>query len=116
MEHDGLVDPVEELRTERAANLGQHPLSLLLRGELRLEEDRRPDVRCHHYDGVAKVDGSPLPVGEPAVVQELQQDVERVLVCFLDLVQENDGIRAAADGFGELASLLVADISWRSSD
>ena len=35
---------------------------------------------------------------------------------FFDLVKQNDGIRSAAHGFGQLAALLVAHISGRRTD
>ncbi len=35
---------------------------------------------------------------------------------FFDLVQEDDGVGAAADLLGELAAFLVADVAGRSAD
>lgn len=50
------------------------------------------------------------------VVEHLEQDVEDLGVGLLDLVQQHDAVRAAADRLGELAALLVADVSGRSAD
>ena len=52
-----------------------------------------------------------LAVGQAAVVEHLQQDVEDVGVRLLDLVEEHDGVGPAADGLGELAALVVADVA-----
>ncbi len=43
----------------------------------------------------------------------LQQDVEDVLMCLLDLVQEDHRVRTAPYGLGELPSLLVPDVAGR---
>src|SRR5208283_4531821 len=80
-------------------------------GELRCAE-----VRGHDEDGVLEVDGAALGVGESAIVEDLQEDVEDVGMGLLDLVEEDDGIRPAADGLGELAALVVADVARRRSD
>ena len=53
----------------------------------------------------------PWRVGEPPVVEDLQQDVEDVGVGLFDLVEEHHGVGLAAHGLGELAALLVADVS-----
>ena len=75
-----------------------------------------PRLRGHDDDGVAEVDGAALRVGEAAVVEDLQEDVEDVAVRLLDLVEEDDGVGAPADGFGELAAFLVADVAGRRAD
>ena len=58
----------------------------------------------------------PLRVGQAAVVEHLQQHVEDVRMSLLDLVEEHDGVGAAADGFGELAAFVVADVAGRRAD
>ncbi|OPZ81265.1 MAG: hypothetical protein BWY76_03085 [bacterium ADurb.Bin429] len=35
---------------------------------------------------------------------------------FLDLIQQHDGIRMRADGAGELAFLIIADVAWGRAD
>ena len=57
-----------------------------------------------------------LAVGQPAVVEHLQQDVEHVRVRLLDLVEQHHRVRAAAHRLGELAGLLVADVAGRRAD
>ena len=75
-----------------------------------------PDVRGHDDDGVLEVDRAALAVGEPAVVEDLEQDVEDVVVRLLDLVEEDDAVGPAAHGLGELAALVVADVAGRRAD
>lgn len=53
---------------------------------------------------------------KPAVVEDLEQDVEDLGVGLLDLVQQDDAVRAAADRLRELAALLVADVAGRGAD
>ena len=67
-------------------------------------------------DGIAEIDGVALAVGQPAVVENLQQDVEDVVVRLLDLVEQDDLIRPPTHGLGERATFLVADIAGRSAD
>src|SRR5918996_730554 len=67
---------VEELRPEELAHL-------LLRAQ----------VRGHDQHGVAEVDGASVPVGQAAVVEDLQQDVEDLRVRLLDLVEEDHRVR-----------------------
>ena len=50
------------------------------------------DVARHDDDGVAEVDLAPLAVGEAALLEDLEQDVEEVGVGLLDLVEEHDEI------------------------
>ncbi len=76
----------------------------------------RAEVGGHDEDGVLEVDGAALGVGEAAVVEDLQEHVEDVGVRLLDLVEEDDRVGAAADGLGELAALVVADVAGRRAD
>ena len=99
LELDDLVDPVEELGPEELAHL-------LLRAQ----------VRGHDQHGVAEVDGAALSVGEPAVVEDLQQHVEDLVVRLLDLVEEDHRVRTAAHRFRQLSPLLVADVAGRRAD
>ena len=65
----------------------------------------RAQVAGHDQHGVLEVHGAALPVGEPAVVEHLEQDVEHVRVRLLDLVQQHDRVGPPPDGLGELARL-----------
>ena len=58
----------------------------------------------------------PVAVGEAAVVQHLQQDVEHVGVGLLDLVEQDHGVGPAAHRLGQLAALVVAHVARRRAD
>ena len=81
-----------------------------------LNDDRRTDVRGHDDDRVAEINRTSFVIGQTAVVEHLEQDVEYIRVGFLDLVEQHDRIRFAPHRFGELASFVVTDISRRRSD
>ena len=74
------------------------------------------DVAGHDQHGVAEIHLAALAVGQAAVLENLQQDVEDVRVRLFDFVEQHHGIRTAADCFGELAALFVAHIAWRRAD
>ena len=65
---------------------------------------------------VAEIDRAALAVGQAAVVEHLQQHVEDVRMRLLDLVEEDHLVGPPADGFGQRAALLVADIAGRRAD
>ena len=58
----------------------------------------------------------PLAVGEAAIIEHLQQNIENVVVRFFDFIEEHDGIRPAPDRFAELAAFFVADVARRRAD
>ena len=74
-EGDDVVDSVEELRTEDAAEL----VALGIAG--------------HDDDGVLEVDHTSLVVGQTTVVEHLQEGVEHVGMSLLNLVEEHDAVR-----------------------
>ena len=122
VEDDDLVDPVEELRPEGLAQLVEQALLQVLvaqllalggEAEAMLADHAAADVAGHDHDRVLEVDRAALAVGEPTVVEDLQQGVEHVRVRLLDLVEEDDAVRAPADLLGELAALVVAHVAGR---
>ena len=74
------------------------------------------DIGSHDNDGVFEVHGTALSVGQAAVIQYLQQDVEHVGMGLFHFVQKNHAVRFAADLFGQVAALFVADIARRRAD
>ena len=89
---------------------------LLLGRQTRVGEELRSQVAGEHEDRVAEVDRAPLAVGETPVVEHLQQDVEDVGVGLLHLVEQDDRVGATPHGLGELAALLVTDVSRGRTD
>ena len=108
--HD-LVDTVQELATDGLHRAAFSREDGLLAVELVLGE-----VRGHDDDGVLEVDVTSLAIGHMAFVKHLQQRVEHVGVCLLDLVEEHHLVGLAAYGLGELSALLVAYVSWRRTE
>src|SRR5262249_11913526 len=115
VEDDDLVHPIQELGPEVLAERAHDPL---LRDGLvdALGEEVAPEVRGHDDHGVLEVDDPTLAVGEPSVVEELQEDVEDVGVGLLDLIEEKHGIRAPTDRLGELSALLEAHVARGGAD
>ncbi|MNI18250.1 hypothetical protein D3C73_716520 [compost metagenome] len=115
MEHHSLVDPVDELRAEAAGQqLHQQGLHLLvvLLGVVLLDQIRA-EVGGHDHHCVAEVHGAALTIGQAAIVQHLQQDVEHIRVRLLNLVQQDHRVGATAYRLGEITPLLVAHVSRR---
>jgi hypothetical protein len=84
-EHDHAVEPVEELRAERARDRLEHGLRLERAGGPGESDavpawDRRAEVRGQDDHAVAEVDGATVPVGQPPVVEHLEEDVPDVRV------------------------------------
>ena len=131
-EDDDRVDAVQELgpelRLELVEDLLLHPvvglllvLGLVDRDRLEaearvLEERLRADVAGHDDDRVAEVDPAALGVGQVAVLEDLEQDVEHLGVGLLDLVEQDHAVALAAHGLGQLAALVEADVAWRRAD
>ena len=78
--------------------------------------DRRTDVAGHDDDGVFEIDGAALAIGEPAIIEHLQENIENVGMGFLDFVEEDHTIGPAAHRFTQLAPFFIADIARRSAD
>ena len=126
VEDDDVVDAVEELRAEvllqLVVDLLLHPLVVVLAAALgEAQPDRLADVGRAQVGGedqhrVLEVDRATLPVGQPAVLEHLQQAVVDLLMRLLDLVEQHHRERLAPHLLGELAALLVADVSRRGAE
>ena len=73
-------------------------------------------VGGHDDDGVLEVHRPALGVGQPSVLQDLEQGVEDVRVSLLDLVEQDHGERLAAHLLGQLAALLLSDVPGRRTE
>ena len=118
IERDDVVDAVQELGPERCTQrLVDGVLFGLLIALLReLADKLRADVARHDDDRVLEADHASLAVGQTTVIEHLQKDVEHIRMRFLDLVEQDDAVRPAAHGLGELAAFVVANISRRSTN
>ena len=120
LEHHDVVDAVDELGTEVPLHLPHNHFLHRLRD---FAASRRPlhqvtgaDVRGHDDHRVPEIDGTPLRIGQAAVVEHLQQGVEDVVVGLLDLVEQDHGIRLPPDRLGQLTPVLVSDVTGRRPD
>ena len=117
MEHDDVVDPVEELRPEgRLERFLDAAAHFGLVGPPQVLDELASHVARHDDDRVLEVHGPAVAVGEPPVVQYLEQSVEDVGVRLLHLVEQDDGVRAAPDGLGQLSAFLVSHVAGRGPD
>jgi hypothetical protein len=75
MEDDDLIDAVDELWTEALfpQALPDQALDLVLIHAIELVQPARSDVTGHNDDRVLEIDGTPLTIGQPAIIKELQQ-------------------------------------------
>ena len=81
-----------------------------------VDQEGGAQVAGQDQQSVAEVNRAPLTIRETAIVEHLQQDVEDLWVSLLHLVEEYDAVGTPAHGFGELATLVIADIAGRRPD
>ena len=73
-------------------------------------------VGSHDDDSILEVYYPALAIGEPAIIQNLQEHVEHIPMCLLNLIQQDDAVRTAAHRLGQLAALIVAHIARRRTN
>ncbi len=121
MEHHDVVQPVDELRAEVRLHHAHHRrlhLHVGLRAVIagHVLDLVRAQIGGHHDDGVAEVHGAALAIGEAAIVQHLQQDVEHIGVRLFHFVEQDQRVRAATHGLGEVTALFVAHVTRGRTD
>ena len=118
VKHHRFVYAVDELGPEMLADHLHHRHLHLLVTFLAGKglDDVRAQVRGHHDHRVAEVDRTPLTIGQTAIIEHLQQHIEHIRVGFLDLVHKDHAVRPAAHRLGQVAALLVTDITRRGTD
>src|SRR3989338_10463073 len=127
-EHD-VVEAVEELGAEEFfQRIHDFLLRLLVALVLRRAASATESERGHFVDvlradvggqddhAVLEIHGAPLRVGQAAVVEHLQEDVEDLRVRFFYLVEEDDGVGAVPHELREAAAFVVADVARRRAD
>ena len=126
VEYDGLVDAVQELGPEgllqRVVDRLFQPFLLSIRrlaccieSHALAAQVARPQVAGHDDDCVPEIHRPTVAVGQPAILQDLQQDVEHVRVGLLNFVEENHPVGTAAHRLGQLAALVVAHVARGSA-
>ena len=101
MKHDEIVHAIQELGPEMLAGDAEHVLLharvVVLTGQLL--DALTAEIGGHDDDRVAKIDGAAVAIGQPPIVQHLQQDVEHIRVGLLDFIEQdraNRGLRRTA--------------------
>ena len=74
------------------------------------------NVGSHDQDCILEVNCTSLGICDSSIIQYLQQYVEDIRMCFLDLIKKYNGIRFSSDSFCQLSTFIVSNISRRSSD
>ena len=116
VEHDHVVDPVQELRTEVTAQGTLDPVLDRRVRQVGFGDEVAAEVARHDDHGVREVDRAALAIRHAAVVEHLQEAVEHLRVRLLDLVEQDDRVRTTPDGLRELTAFVVADVSGRRAD
>ena len=119
-ETDHFINPIEEFRAELT---GQGRIHLLLQlgvitgaGTGVFKDHRTGQVAGHHHHGVAEINGPSLGIGEAAIVENLQQQIEHIRVSLFHLIQQQHGVGAPTHRLGELSPFLVSDIARWCTD
>src|SRR5690242_14657517 len=74
------------------------------------------DIRGHDYDHVLEIDGATLTVRQSAVIEDLQERIEYVVMRFFDFIEQDDRIRPAPHSLGELSAFVVAYVARRRAN
>ncbi len=73
-------------------------------------------VARHNHDRVRKIHRATVTIGQTALVEQLQQDVEDLHMRLLDLIQQQHAVRTTAHRLGQLSALIVANVARRRTD
>ena len=110
-DHDA-VEAVEELGPEGAVDGLEHGRGVEF--PRRADEadagpgrDRRAEVGGEDDHAMAQIDCAPVAVGQPAVVEDLEEDVPDLRVRLLELVEQEDGEGLLADLGDQRRGLLL---------
>ena len=70
-------------------------------------------VRSHDNHSVSEVNQPSVSIRQPSFVKHLEQHVEYITVCFLNLIQQNDRVGVATHFFCKLSTLFISYVSGR---
>ena len=70
----------------------------------------------HDPDGVLRIHGVALGVGQAARIKDLQEEVEDLRMGFFNLVEQHHAVWATAQFSRQLPFLVIADIARRRAD
>ena len=130
MEHHHSVDTVDKLGPEGLLEFAQQIFLHAVVGFLNyfafiaardeaqgvaFTDELGTDVACHDDYAVPEIHLAAFGIGQMAVVEYLQQDVENVRMRLLDFVEQYKAVALAPDGFRQLPSFFEPDVSGRSA-
>src|SRR5690606_8358736 len=128
VEHDDIVEPVEELGTERTPRRMLYRRLHVLFFRLAFGGGSKPDagaevfqvtnsdVRGHDDDRISEINPTAQAICQDAVIQHLEQNIEHIRVRFLNFVKQYNRIGFPPYLFGKLAAFFVSDVSRRGAD
>ena len=72
------------------------------------------DVGGHNQDRILEIDSFAGRIRDTSIIQNLQQDVKYIRVRFLNLIEEDNGIRFAPYCLGQLTDVYKRQIYYQS--
>src|SRR2546425_1019299 len=129
MEDHDLVDTVDELGPEHTLQplhcLRADHLMLLIASILSLRRQEADAHRSFHIGatsvtghddhGILEVYRTALTIGQTPIIHDLQQSVEYLWMCLLDLVHQDHAIGTTSYLLGQLTAFVVSNIAWRAT-
>ena len=86
---DDVINAIQKLGFEACPQFFEHRVAHLLLVALSRLYLTRAQIRSHDQNGVLKVDRPAFGIGQPAVIQDLQQHIEDVWMSLFYLVKEH---------------------------
>ena len=111
VEHDDLVDAVQELGPEVPGAFRPLPLLhvLVVAAFMKtaiLQNAMAADIGSHDHDRVLEIDRAALSIGQPAIIQNLKQEIENI---------RDAPSRFRRTGSREYGRRRTASVSWPPS-
>ena len=118
MENDHFIDAVDKFRAEAlfTQSLPHRALYLILIHAIILMQPEIANVAGHDNHRIFEIDGSPLPIRQATIIEQLQQDVEDLGRGLLDLIQQDHAVGMPPHGFGQLSAFIVANVTRRCAN
>jgi hypothetical protein len=76
---------------------------------------RGAEIRREDDDRLVERHTAPPRIGQPTLVQDLQQQIENLRMCLFDFIEQHDAVRTLPQRTAELAVAIVPDVPRRSS-
>ena len=120
VEGDNLIHTVEKFRTQEVFQsfhgFFTNHIRITSAKTDTADSALRTSIGGHNDNGIFKVNGSALSIGNTTIVQHLQKHIQHIRVSLLDLIKEHHRIGLSADLLCQLASFIIAHIAGRRTD